>query len=181
MYDYGLTYKQKFTHESGAAVRSNASFSPACLGCAEKVPLVCAAAGDATAPADALFVLGHGRLHAAAQGNPAARLPRGGHRGHAPLGTLRFPCQNFSCLTCLRVWQRAQAGEEMRRQSLSDTSGADAATTAAAKAAAEAEAAAALGPQNGEEVVLVYRHAEGFTNAVRRPVKMTDMLDMLTG
>ena len=69
----------------------------------------------------------------------------------------------------------------MRRQSLSDTSGADAATTAAAKAAAEAEAAAALGPQNGEEVVLVYRHAEGFTNAVRRPVKMTDMLDMLTG
>ena len=83
----------------------------------------------------------------------------------------------------LRGWQRAQAGEEMRRQSLSgaDTSGADAATTAAAAAAAEAEAAAALGPQNGEEVVLVYRHAEGFTNAVRRPVKMTDMLDMLTG
>ena len=65
----------------------------------------------------------------------------------------------------------------MRRQSLSDTSGADAATTAAAAAAAEAEAAAALGPQNGEEVVLVYRHAEGFTNAVRRPVKMTDMLN----
>ena len=95
---------------------------------------------------------------------------------------MRFPCQvYFSCLTCLRVWQRAQAGEEIRRQSLSDTSGADAATTAAAKAAAEAEAAAALGPQNGEEVVLVYRHAEGFTNAVRRPVKMTDMLDMLTG
>ena len=36
MYDYGLTYKQKFTHESGAAVRSNASFSPACLGRALK-------------------------------------------------------------------------------------------------------------------------------------------------
>ena len=32
MYDYGLTYKQKFTHESGAAVRSNTSFSPACSG-----------------------------------------------------------------------------------------------------------------------------------------------------
>ena len=57
-----------------------------------------------------------------------------------------------------------------------------AASASAAVAEAQAEAAAQaaetkkLGPQNGEEIVLAYRHAEGFTNAVRRPVKMSDLL-----
>ena len=36
MYDYGLAYKQKFTHESGAAVRVDTSFSPACSGALPK-------------------------------------------------------------------------------------------------------------------------------------------------
>ena len=59
-------------------------------------------------------------------------------------------------------------------------SAAASASAAAAEAAADSAAQAAetkkLGPQNGEEIVLAYRHAEGFTNAVRRPVHMSDLL-----
>ena len=39
---------------------------------------------------------------------------------------------------------------------------------AAAAAAAAAVAARPSGPQNGEKIMLAYRHAEGYTNAVRR-------------
>lgn len=38
------------------------------------------------------------------------------------------------------------------------------------KASAIATAARTSGPSNGEEIILAYRHAEGYTNAVRRYV-----------
>ena len=39
---------------------------------------------------------------------------------------------------------------------------------AATAAAAAAVGARPSGPQNGEKIILAYRHAEGYTNAVRR-------------
>ena len=59
-------------------------------------------------------------------------------------------------------------GSTMSAAALTPAISAPSDAVSAAAAAAAAAAAMPSGPQNGEKIILAYRHAEGYTNAVRR-------------
>lgn len=59
-------------------------------------------------------------------------------------------------------------GSTVSADALTATSATPSDAVSVAAAAAAAAAAMPSGPQNGEKIILAYRHAEGYTNAVRR-------------